>query len=170
MADKEWIKNLATATWSQGKWLHEEPDNVRRLMRNRIEDSTYLIHQEAQDAAELYNLYSKSRVKLNVLPLGQAPDQVRGVVFMLGSTHATLKLEQDLLAFNLTSLQGFQKVMIKAYNIRPQVDVFGSLVWQPDHATMMGPDMLVKRVLEELLKQAHESGELSKPKPESFTG
>jgi hypothetical protein len=168
MADKEWIKNLATATWKQGKWEQEEPDRVRRLMRGRIEDSTFLILQEAQDAAEIYNLYSKSPIKLNVLPIGQTPENVEGVIFMLGSTHVSIILENDMLAFNLTSLQGFQKVLIKAYNIRPQVDVFGSLVWQPDHAPMMGPEMIVKRVLEELIKKAHESGEMSKPKPDDY--
>jgi hypothetical protein len=168
MADKEWIKNLATATWKQGKWEQEEPDRVRRLMRSRIEDSTFLLLQEAQDAAEIFNLYSKSPIKLGVLPLGQLPERVGGVIFMLGSTHASLKLENDMLAFNLTSLQGFQKVLIRAYNIRPQVDAFGSLVWQPDQAPMMGPEMIVKRVLEELIKQAHESGEMNKLKPDEY--
>jgi hypothetical protein len=168
MADKEWIKNLATATWKQGKWEHQEPERVRQLMRNRIEDSTFLLLQESQDAAEIYNSHSPSPVKLKVLPLGHTPEKIGGVIFMLGSTHASLKLENDQLAFNLTSLQGFQKVPIKAYNIRPQVDAFGSLVWQPDHAPLMGPEMIVKRVLEELIKQAHESGELSKPKPEDY--
>ncbi len=168
MADKEWIKNIAAATWKQGKWEHQEPEQVRQLMRTRIVDSTFLLLQEALDVAEIYNLYSKSAVKLHVLPLGQTPEKVGGVIFMLGSTHASLKLENDMLAFNLTSLQGFQKILVRAYNIRPQVDVFGSLVWQPDQAPMMGPDMIVKRVLEELVKQAHESGELDKPKPEEY--
>lgn len=170
MADKEWIKNLASATWSKGKWSQAEPDRVRDLMKNRIDDATYQILQEAQDACEMFNLYTKSSTKLTVLPLGGNATNVSGIVFMLGSCQASLSAAGQLFEYTLTTTQSFQKIIKNYYKVFPQVDPFGTLVWQAENGPIMGYDMLVKKVLEELARLAHECGDLKEHKTGGFVG
>lgn len=170
MADKEWIKNLASATWSKGKWRQSEPDSVRDLMKHRIDDAIYQILQEAKDACEMFNLYTKSSTKLTVLPLGESQTNLSGVVFMLGSCQASLSAAGQIFEFILTTTKNFQKIVRNQYKVFPQVDPFGTLVWQAENGPIMGYDMLVKRVLEELTRLAHECGDLKQHKSGGYVG
>jgi hypothetical protein len=158
MADKEWLRNLAQATWKDGRWQHAEPEKVKLLLRKRIEDAVYQILLEAQDAAEVFNQYTKAGQKLTVLPIYEQGDRLNGVTMMLGSAQAAVRPDGQALDFTLSVMQGFQRLAVRSYKILPQVDAFGSLIWQTGNSPMMTYDLLVKNILEDLTRHAQASG------------
>lgn len=161
MADKEWIRHLAQATWKDGRWEHQDPEKVRLLLRKRIEDAVFQVLLESQDAAEVFNQYTKAGQKLTVLPIYETGDRLTGVTLMLGSAQAAVRPDGQALDFTLSVMQGFQRLAVKSCKILPQVDAFGSLVWQTGSSPMMSYDLLVKNILEDLTRYAQVAGATS---------
>lgn len=156
MADKEWLKHLAGATWKDGRWQLAEPERARDLLRSRLEDAVDQLFLESQDACELFNLYAAANRKITVLPIHQG-SRMRGLTLMLGPAQAAVTSDGQSLDFTLTITQGFQRIPVRGAKFLPQVDAFGSLVWHTNGGPLMSYDLLVKTILEELTRLAQSS-------------
>lgn len=166
MADHEWLKHLAGARRGKDGLSSEDPDAVRRLASTRLDETMNALFEEATEACRVFNEHAASRVDLRrrtvrLLPIAPRPDAgtSSGLLFMLGRVQITLERRGGSLEASIATITGFQRVTKKLHRFTPQVDPFGSLIWCMDNALLMGPELIIKRILEDLLNAACASGD-----------
>lgn len=152
MADKEWLKNLADATFAGGAWQHKDPDAARRLAEQRFARALNDLEEEAQDAAFVFNELAAGRRTIKVLPI--TAKQGGGFMLLMGHCQVNVQGVAGALEATLMTTAGFQRKAEKLHRFAPHADPFGSLAWSRDNALLMGNELIIKRLFEDITRAA----------------
>lgn len=152
MADKEWLKNLSDATFAGGAWQHRDPDAARRLAEQRFARALNDLEDEAQEAAHAFNELANGRRTIKVLPI--PAKQGGGFMLLMGHCQLNLQGKGGALEATLITTAGFERKAERLHRFAPHADPFGSLAWSRDNALLMGNDLIIKRLLEDLTRAA----------------
>ncbi len=152
MADKEWLKNLADATFAGGTWQHKDPDAARRLAEQRFARALNDLEEEAQDAAFAFNELAAGRRTIKVLPI--TAKQGGGFMLLMGHCQINVQGAAGGLEATLITTAGFQRKGERLHRFSPHADPFGSLAWSRDNALLMGNELIIKRLFEDITRAA----------------
>jgi len=160
VADTEWLRNLAAATYRGGHWEHLEPHAVQELAQARLAHALQDLMDLAQESALVFNDCADGRRSIRVLELAPRPETESQGGFMLLAGRCQLMVERrgTALATTLMVVRGFQRQVAARKRLEPQVDPFGSLVWQGDNALLMTGDLIIKNLFEDLARVAFDAG------------
>lgn len=157
MVDSEWLKNLAGATLSEGRWNVDDPESVKRLAEARVAAAIVALEDEAREAAEVHNLHARDARAVRVLSLaGTGPGA--GFTLLLGRSQVTLAYTPHALVATLSVMAGFRRASRELCRLRPHADAFGSVAWQGESALLMTNELIIKKLFEELTRAALELG------------
>ena len=161
MADKEWIKNLASAKFINGQWENTNPQSVSQLAEVRIEDSVAQLYEEASEAADLYNLHAVDRPSISILSIAKEKSRGNGgVIMLLGKTQLNIEIYNNTLEAQLTTVDGFHRNTTILAKLTAQADSFGSVMWLADKSSLMSNELIVKKLMEQLVRSAFQAGEI----------
>jgi len=161
MADKEWIKNLASAKLVNGQWQNTDPQGVSHLAESRIEESVVQLFEEATEAADLYNLHAIDRPSINILSIAKEKSRGNGgVIMLLGKTQLNVEIYNNTLEAQLTTVDGFHRNTTILAKLTAQTDSFGSVMWLADKSSLMSNELIVKKLMEQLVRSAFQAGEI----------
>ncbi len=156
MADKEWLKNLSEATYSQGAWRFKDPDSARRLAEQRFARALSELEAEAEEAAFVFNDLAGGRRSIKVLPI--AAKQGGGFMILMGHAQINVQGAGGALEATLITTEGFQRKGEKLHRFSPHADPFGSLAWSRDNALLMGNELIIKRLFEDITRVVATTG------------
>ncbi len=161
MADQEWIKNLAGARLVNGQWRTDNPEEVTKLAAHRIEDTIVEIYEEASEAADLFNLHAVDRPAIRILPIPKDKSAGDGgLILLLGRIQLNVEIINSKLEARITTVDGYSRITNLLASLSPHVDPFGSVMWIADKTSLLTNEIIIKRLLEQLVKSAFESGEI----------
>jgi hypothetical protein len=161
MADQEWIKNLANAKFIDGTWETANPEAVTKLAADRIEDTIIEIYEEAAEAADVFNLHAVDRPAIRILPIARDKSAGEGgLIMLLGRIQLNLEIIKNKLEARITTVDGYHRSTNLLASLHPHADPFGSVMWIADKSSLMTNEIIIKRLLEQLVKSAFESGEI----------
>lgn len=160
MADAEWIRNLATASYKGGQWVPEDPESIQTLAASRIEQSLQALYEEAVEACEIFNTHAVGKRRIRLLPLRpESGEGAPGFLLLFGKTQIKISYVPHRLTAVLSSMRGFSHVTKTLHTFDPHVDAFGSLLWCMDNGLLLTSELIIKRLLEDLAQAAALSGE-----------
>lgn len=155
MADMEWFKNLAEANFVNGKWHFDDPEKVEQLLSFKVKTTMNQIFDEVQDAIEIYNQHAQGGNKISTLPIADNySNTLVGVVALLGTSQVKLIRKNQNLELYLVDINGHSAKTSLINKLAPCYDSLGSLMWQTKDKNLVGQDIIVKMMLEDLVKAA----------------
>jgi hypothetical protein len=152
MADKEWLKNLADATFTGSGWQHKDPDAARRLAEQRFARSLSDLQDEAEEAALHFNEIAQGRRSIKVLPI--PAKQGGGFMLLMGHCQLNVQAQGGGLDATLIRTTGFARKAEKLHRFAPHADPFGSLAWSRDNSLLMNNELIIKRLFEDITRAA----------------
>ena len=166
MADASWLKNLATSRYHDGTWHPEDPSAVQTLADERIRTVITELKVLADDFAETLSAVTSGRRTLKVLTLA-SPD-IPGFLLLMERSQLVVTGEKGLINVTMIKVHGFSRQKSVLARLAPRTDAFGAVLWCPIDQTgrpvpmglLMTPELIMKRLVEEITKAAWESGDL----------
>lgn len=160
MADREWLRHLAEASYTGGQWRLKDPAEVRRLAAARIEDAVNGLYELALEACEILNEYARGKRVARALPMAPRDEEgigrVAGFMLLMGKCQINVELRKGGLDVTLVTVEGFTRKPRRLYRLSAHADTFGSVVWSADNALLMTDELIMKRLLEDLTRAAEE--------------
>ncbi len=160
-ADREWLRNLANSNFTNGHWMIDE-NKTRQLALSRLDETIMILFEEASEACEVFNAYSHEAKKINLIPIKTPDKQLKGLILLLGRIQLKLEFFEHRIGASLIIVQGFSKDSRQIHIFDPQFDAFGTLLWNMDRSTLLTPELMIKRLLEDLVCAAYETGEVTR--------
>jgi hypothetical protein len=152
MADKEWLKNLSEATYTPAGWQLKDPNAARRLAEERFARALNDLEAEAEEAACVFNELAAGRRMIKVLSI--AGKQGGGFMLLMGHCQINVQAASGALDATLIRTSGFARKGERLHRFSPHADPFGSLAWSRDNALLMGNELIIKRLFEDLTRAA----------------
>lgn len=155
MVDSAWLKHLAEAQISGGKWTTKDQGEIARLAQRRVSEAIDILADEATESVRIHNEYAPDHRKVRFVPIpAHPPEHGGGFRLCLGRTQVGLDLRMGALVATLTTAEGFALKNREIHRFLPHADAFGSVVWSRDNALLMTPELIIKRLLEDLTRAA----------------
>ena len=156
MADMEWYKNLAEASFVDGKWHFEDPEKVEQLLSFKVKTVINNLFDDAADAIEIYNQHAHGRSKISTLPISDSySNSLIGFVALLETSQVKLVRKNQCLEMYLVEVNGHEPKTSLLHKLVPCYDSLGSLMWQTKSKNLINHDLIVKIMLEELVKASN---------------
>jgi hypothetical protein len=154
MADVQWIKNLAGATFTEKGWNLPEGLGQNGGKSERTGLALLALYKETKDATFCYNNFVSDKRQISVLKIeDNRSERLSGLILILGSHQLKIVQRSEGLELILIAVEAFgthQKVLEKIF---PCYDTFGSLFWQTvDQKATLTTEHIVKTALKELIK------------------
>lgn len=156
-----WLKNLAEAEIKGDKWLCKDSASVQKLAQRRISEAIENLALEAAESIEIHNDHAPSHRKIRYLAVSpQPPLHGGGFRLFLGQTQIAMDFQMGALIAKLTTKEGFALKSQEIHRFLPRADAFGSVIWARDNTLLMTPELIIKRLLEDLTRVALTKGDL----------
>jgi len=153
MTDMEWYKNLAEANFENGKWVFEDNEKVEKLLSFKIKTVVNNLFDLASDAIEVFNQHAVEKPKINLLPISDTySSSLVGFVALLGTTQVKIIKKSQAIEVFLIDINGHSPETTLLHSFQPCYDAIGSVLWQTDSKNLINEDIIVKTMLEELVK------------------
>ena len=110
------------------------------------------LESEAEDAALVFNDLAAGRRSIKVLPI--AAKQGGGFMLLMGRCQINVQANGPALEATLITVDGFQRKSEPLHRFAPHADAFGSLAWSRDNTLLMGNELIIKRLFEDITKAA----------------
>lgn len=150
MVDEIWLRNLARAKFNEGNWQFEGTEDVETIVQSRIERSVSDLFDLAYEAVTVYNLHASAERAIKLL----ASSGDAGFTLLCGGVQVRLnKVKQTLIVSQIT-VEGFASKPEVIGRFTPLADPFGAIVWSENNRLIMEGGMLVKKILEQLIKES----------------
>jgi len=152
----QWIKSLATASLRGNAWHIDHPGTIQQAALHMVLDTIEELQEEAQRAAEVFNMHCTPAQQMRVLALssttapGGAGASPRGFVLLQGRHQNKVTFSPGRLEALLIIARGFTHEAINQRVFLPRVDGLGSVFWQMDQGPILTNVMIVKQVFEDL--------------------
>ena len=159
MVDQEWLRNLATARYVDGQWELAEPEQHGQIVADRISDAIESLYEKAEMACDSFNQYSGGRRSMRILPIKSSYQGKSGFLILCGSSQVSLESTPPILQISLAILRGFQRQCRPLFQLSPQVDPFGGILWAADNGLLMTHDLIIKYLMEHVASAAAANGE-----------
>ena len=153
MPDNEWFRNLAEASYEDGHWQFKDRNRVERTLASKLETVVSQLLDDANDAIDIYNHHVKGGLKIKNLPIAhKATNALIGFVLLLGDKQVKLVKEGQTLQMSVLKVNGHDSEVSNYYQLNACYDPLGSLLWKADGQNLLGNEMIIKLILEELVK------------------
>lgn len=155
MADHAWLKNLAEAEILGGRWNTRDQGGIEKLAQKRVAEAIDLLAEEATESVRIHNEYAPESRKVRFVAIPPSPpEHGGGFRLCLGRTQVGLDFRLGALIATLTTAEGFALKNREIHRFLPHADAFGSVVWSRDNTLLMTPELIIKRLLEDLTRAA----------------
>jgi hypothetical protein len=160
MVDSPWLKNLAEAEIKGEKWTHKDQTSVQKLAQKRVTEAIDSLAEEAAESATIHNDHAPAHRKIGFVTIpSKLPEHGGGFRLFLGRTQIGLDYRMGALIATLTTSEGFALKSREIHRFLPHADPFGSVMWSRDNALLMTPELIIKRLLEDLTRAALLAGD-----------
>lgn len=153
MADIEWYKNLAEAEYVNGKWKFEDPERVEQILSFKVKTVINNLFDDVGDAIEIYNQHARTRSQINCLPISDTySNALAGFVLLLETSQIKLLRKNQHLEVYSINISGHTTQTKLIHKLSPCYDALGSLMWSTGDKNLINEDLIVKLVMEEIVK------------------
>ena len=153
MADIEWYKNQAEAEYINGKWQFEDPERVEQLLSFKVKTVINTLFDDVGDAIEIYNQHAVSRPQISCLPISDTySNSLAGFVILLETSQVKLLRKNQCLEIYAINISGHNARTKLIHKLNPCYDALGSLMWSTSDKNLINEDIIVKLIMEELVK------------------
>ena len=151
MPSTDWIRNLAGASFENGQWILEDPENSKRKAESELADFIMTLSRDLDQNIHTYNIHNRDGKEMRKIEIRQGGDtHPSGVILLLGSAQVRLeKVGMNLVQKNIY-LKNFQELQRSRRTYQPRFDQMGGLLWQVDSNSTVTSDQLVKIILTDL--------------------
>jgi hypothetical protein len=163
MPDRDWLINLASSTFDGAGLAACDLSKAQNDLNRKVEGSIPRLVQITSEALEVHNLHAPSNRAIRLLSL-KATSVLPGGGYLMLLVQHQIRVEHDLqgISAKLACVEGYQARHLQTRLFTPHGDALGGLHWLLDGKTIVSDDMIVRILLEDLVRAAMGSAKKEK--------
>ncbi len=149
MANKEWLKNLASMAMNRASSL--QPATIaatQAITSQKIQTELHALYQEATEACEIFNSYVGKDKTIRILNLETPDGQQTGFILLLRRAQLRLQRVELHLEASLTTFHAFNTSTQLLYRVEPRIGDGDSWRWQIDGKDQVNNEVLIRQLLQ----------------------